>query len=177
METFAQPRQLVDNPRFDSDRKRALKKLLLNDVDAPIRGIVEGFARLPCCFTLQSCFGHFVHAEESAADNLEPLPAHDIGPVTYRIAYVALCLQTSSSGERLLSALAKVPSIAPDFVQFGSPGWFWDRQVNSFALQVEPSRFAQLDQAVIDHAEALQVQHIRDQFFATLSNIVNSLHN
>ena len=177
METFAPPRRLVDHPLFEADRKRALKKLDIDEVDAPIRDIVEGFSRLPCCFTLQSCFGHFVHSEATAPDNLEPLPPNGVGIVTYRIAYVALCLQNSASGNRLFSTLAEVPSIAPAFIQFGSPVWFWERQVNAFALQVEPSRFKDQDQATIDHAEALQVQKVRDQFFTRLDDLVKSLQN
>lgn len=177
METFAQPRWFVDHSLFEADRKQALKKLVMDEIDAPIRDIVEGFSRLPYCFTLQSCFGHFIHSEAVAPDNLEPLPPNDVGVVTYRIAYVALCLQDSASGSRLLSALAEVPSIAPEFIQFGSPVWFWECHVNSFALQVEPSRFTDQDQARIDYAEALQVQKVRDQFFARIGDLVKSLQN
>ncbi|KPJ77849.1 MAG: hypothetical protein AMJ54_06685 [Deltaproteobacteria bacterium SG8_13] len=177
MKTFAQPRRFVDHPHFEADRKRALRKLVLDEIDAPIRDIVDGLSKLAYCFTLQSCFGHFIHSKAPAADNLAPLPSKDVGAVTYRIAYVALCLQDTTSGNRLLCSLAEVPSIAPEFVQFGSPGWFWERQVNSFALQVEPSRFADQDQATIDHAEALQVEKVRDQFFTRLGDLVASLYN
>ncbi len=174
MKTFSEPRQFVDHPRYEVERRRALKSLSLESIDAPIREVVEGFARLSCCFTLQSCFGHFVYAEQPAMDNLAPLPAHDIGTVTYRIAYVALCLQDSAQGRRLFSGLAEVPSVDPDFVQFGSPDWFWDRHFNSFALQVEPARFVNQDQVTIDHAEALHVQMVREQFFSRLSELVLS---
>ncbi len=177
METFAEPRQFVDNPRYEVERQRALKSLSVVSIDAPIRELVEGFARLSYCFTIQSCFGHFVYSEQPALDNLAILPAHHVGTVTYRIAYVALCLQDSAQGKHLLSALAEIPSLDPEHVQFGSPEWFWDRQLNSFALQVEPARFACQDQADIDHTEALHVQKIRDQFFSRLSNLVQSLQN
>jgi hypothetical protein len=73
------------------------------------------------------------------------------------------------------SALAEVPSISPAFIQFGSPVWFWERQVNAFALQVEPKRFKNQDQATIDYAEALQVQKVRNQFFTRLDDLVNAL--
>ena len=177
METFAGPRQFVANPRYEIERKQALKSLSLESIDAPIREVIEGFAGLPCCFTLQSCFGHFVHAEQTASDNVEPLPAHDVGTVTYRIAYVALCLQDSTQGRRLLSGLADVPLVDLEYVQFGSPDWFWNRNLNSFALQVEPGRFANFDQATIEYAEALHVQEIREQFFARLGSLVRSLQN
>lgn len=175
METFSEPRQFVANPRYEVERKRALKSLSLESIDAPIRGLVEGFARLSCCFTPQSCFGHFVHAGQPALHNLAPLPTHDVGSVTYRIAYVALCLQNSAQGRRLFSGLAEVPSIDPDYVQFGSPDWFWGRHLNSFALQVEPARFTKQDQVTIDHREALHLQKVREQFFSRLSELVLSL--
>ncbi len=173
METFEQPRQLVDNPHFRRDRQFALANLARARIDDPIRGIVAGFEGLPCCFTLQSCYGHFVHAEQSSPENLKPLPAHDIGAVRYRIAYIAFCIENSRSGRRLLAALEMVPSIDPDFVQFGSPGWFWDRYLNSYALQVEPSRFQHRDEANVEYCEALHIQQVRDLFFAGLSRILD----
>jgi hypothetical protein len=175
METFAERKEFVDNPRFEVERKREVGNLSMERIDMPIRGIIEGFAELPYCFTLQCCFGHFVHAGQPEPDNLDPLPEQDTGSVTYRIAYIALCIQDNAPGRRLVSALAEVPSIDPECVQFGSPDWFWQRHLNSFALQVEPARFRDKDQAVIDHREALQVQKVRDQFVARLGGLVQSL--
>jgi hypothetical protein len=43
------------------------------------------------------------------------------------------------------------------------------------ALQVEPKRFKDQDQATIDDADALQVQKERDQFFTRLDHLVNAL--
>ena len=172
MKTFEQPRQLVDNPHFRRDRQVALANLARARIDDPIRGIVAAFADLPCCFTLQSCYGHFVHVEHSPLENLEPLPAHDIGEVRYRIAYIAFCIENSPSGRHLLAALEMVPSIDPNFVQFGSPVWFWDRHLNSYALQVEPSRFQHRDEANVEYREALHIQQVRDLFFTGLSRIL-----
>ncbi len=177
METFTKPRQFVGDPQFDAERKRTLGTLTLDKIDAPIRDLITGFAKLPYCFTLQSCFGHFVHSEAPSIDNLIPLPAHDVGVIRYRIAYIALCIKNNVSGRRLYAALANVPSIAPEYVQFGSPWWFWERQVNSFALQVEPSRFAFQDQAEIDYAEAFHLQKIRDRFFSSLEGLVREQIN
>ncbi len=172
METFEQPRDLVDNPHFESDRQVVLSNLARARIDAPIRGIIAGFAGLSYCFTLQSCYGHFVHAEQSHPENLEPLPAHDVGAVRYRIGYVAFCIENSTPGRRLLAALKKVPAIDPDFIQFGSPSWFWERHLNSYALQVEPSRFLHRDEANIEYQEALHVQHVRGLFFAGLGQLI-----
>lgn len=172
METFAPPRQLVDHPGFAAERDRALAGLSLPGIDAPIRGIIEGLAGLVCCFTLQSCHGHFVHADQPDAENLVPLPARDFGDVTWRIAYLALCVRDDAAGRRLLSGLADIPTIDPEYVQFGSPSWFWERHPNAFALQVEPERFAHLDRCVIGHEEALRVERVRNLVFNRLGELV-----
>lgn len=172
METFAAPRALVDDPRYRRDRRRALAGLKPEDIDAPIRDVILGFAELPCCFTLQSCYGHFVHPEHPDPDNLAALPARDVGSVRYRIAYVALCVEHSAAGARLRGALGGIPSIDPQYVQFGSPGWFWERHLNSYALQVEPERFATEDDALIEHREALHVERVRNRFFDRLRELL-----
>ena len=177
METFAKAREFVDNPRYEIERNRVTRTLSLESIDAPIRTIVASFAELTYCFTLQSCFGHFIHADQPEPDNLEPLPEHDVGNVTYRIAYFALCLRDSAQGRLLLSNLAEFPSIDPEYVQFGSPEWFWQRHLSSYALQVEPARFANQDEAIIEHQEALHVQQVRGRFFARLTELVQTLQH
>ncbi len=177
METFAPTKPLVDSPDFQSRRILALKELGTATIDTPIQHIINGFSKLACCYTLQCCYGHFVYAAQPDKNNIEPLPAYDIGSVTYRIGYIAFCIENSPQGKNLLSRLSQVPRIDPEFVQFGSPGWFWDRQPNSFALQVEPARFMYQDQAIIDYQEALHVQEVRKQFFAELEELVQSLVN
>jgi hypothetical protein len=174
METFAQPRQFVDNPRFVRERDQALSRLALEEIDAPIREIIAGLAELPYCFTLQSCYGHFVYAAQPERHNLGPVPDHDVGPIEYRIAYLALCIENSERGERFRAALAQIPEIDPEYVQFGSPGWFWQRHVNSYALQVEPARFSNQDVAIIEYQEALHVQEVRDRFFDRIAELVDA---
>ena len=61
---------------------------------------------------------------------------------------------------------------ALDYVQLGSAAWFWERWVNSYALQVEPARFKTADEATIEGAEALHVRQTRDTFFAELRTLV-----
>ena len=143
-------------------------------IDAPILDVVLGFAKLPHCFTLQSCHGHFVYQEQPDLDNLAALPAEDVGPVRFRIAYVALCIEHSAAGARLRGALKEIPTIDPEYVQFGSPDWFQERHPNSYALQVEPERFMFKDEAVIEHREALHVQWVRDRFFERLRVLVEA---
>lgn len=172
METFAEARELVDDPGFTAERERVLAGLVLEDIDAPLRGLVRGFAALPCCFTLQCCYGHFVNAAQPQPDNLEPLPPGGAGSVRYRIAYVALCIENSADGRCLYAALSELPAIDPAYLQFGSPDWFVLQHPNSYALQVEPLRLAEQDEAVLPYREALHVQRIRNRFFARLEELV-----
>ena len=129
---------------------------------------------MPQCFTLQSCYGHFVYDGQPDPDNLATLAAQDVGSVRYRIAYVALCIEHSATGARLRGALEDIPTIDSEYVQFGSPGWFWGLHPNTYALQVEPERFMRRDEAVIEHREALHVQRVRDQFFERLRQLVDA---
>jgi hypothetical protein len=152
-----------------------LSSLDLENIDAPIRGIIAGFAGLSYCFTLQSCYGHFIHGTQQQPDSLEPVPVHNVGIIKYRIAYIALCLENNAGGKRLRNALEDILAIDPEYVQFGSPDWFWQRYYNSYALQVEPARFADKDEAIIEHHEALHVQKVRNLFFERLTEIVQSL--
>lgn len=74
METFGAPREFVENTRYSQDRKDALAALDLSSIDEPIVDIVAGFNTLPHCFTLQSCYGHFLCASEQNLHSLEPIP-------------------------------------------------------------------------------------------------------
>jgi hypothetical protein len=65
----------------------------------------------------------------------------------------------------LRERLAALCEIDEDYVQFGSPDWFWNQVPNSYALQVEPIRFLSRDDALLEHAEALHVQTVRDKVF------------
>ena len=171
METFAPARPFVHNPGYRDDCQRVKAALDLNAVDAPIRVIITAFNKLHYCYTLQCCYGHFLHATQSNPHNMERLPAHDIGLVQYRIAYLALCLEDSAPGIRLISLLEQVPEIGAGYIQFGSPRWFWEQHPNSYALQVEPECFCDRDAVTIEYQEALRMQSIRDRFFERLAEI------
>ncbi len=43
--------------------------------------------------------------------------------------------------------------------------------MNSYALQVEPDRFKCEDKAMLDYREALNIQRLRDVFFARLKEL------
>jgi len=158
----------VQSARYTQDRRDALAALDLKSIDAPIVDIIVGFAALPHCFTLQSCYGHFVYGPDQSPHNLEPIAAGCCGPVTYRIAYLALCLDNSRCGRALRGALARVPEVAPGYIQFGSPDWFWERWANSYALQVEPPAHRLKDEAVLEPAEAIRIQKARALFFGEI---------
>ena len=172
METFTTPREFVENLRYLQDRQEILEALDLRVIDQPIAELIEGFALLPQCFTLQCCYGHFLYAPGQDRHNLERLPPRYDGQVNYRIAYVAFCLENSTRGWAFRESLELVPSLDPDYVQFGSADWFWERYPNSYALQVEPARHMTKDHVVIEHSEALYIEEIRDLFFTRLKELL-----
>ena len=65
----------------------------------------------------------------------------------------------------ILLCLAAIPALDPANIQFGCADWLWERQANSYALQVEPDRFKQEDKAVLPYDEALAVEKARDKVF------------
>jgi len=169
VETFTSFRDPVVNPAFRGQRRQALSQLDLAAIDRPIVNLVRRFNALPYCFTLQSCWGHFVCAGQRNPRNLQVLPLEGCAAsVEYRIAYVALCVDNGREGISLLRDLGELPAIDPDLIQFGCADWFWQRQVNSYALQIEPKRHQKKDKVRIDFGEALRVQTIRDRTFAAL---------
>lgn len=173
METFSVVKDLVRNPYYHQQRETSLQELDLSKIDPPIVKLVSGFAKLQYCFTLQSCYGHFVYSGQPDPHNIDPLRITDnIRSVEYRIAYLALCIEDSKLGRELLLDLSEIPSIDPDYVQFGCAEWFWERQVNSFALQVEPKRHMKKDKVRVDYQEALHIEKVRNQFFAELQQLL-----
>lgn len=173
METFTEFRHLVSNPLYREQRAESLRRLDFNTIDAPIADIIMGLAELTYCFTLQSCYGHFLGTDKSDPKNLEPVANLDKAlSIEYRIAYIALCIQNNEVGIRLLQDLEDLTSIDPDYIQFGCAGWFWERQVNSYVLQVEPERYRMRDKAVVSLQEALHIERTRDRFLHELRKMV-----
>jgi hypothetical protein len=177
METFSESRDFIKHPHYARDRSNVLSGLSIEDIDAPIRDLVMALGKLPQCFTLQSCYGHFVWDQQPDAHNLAVLPLQNTGPVRYRIAYLALCIEKSSAGTYLRDRLTAICEIDHDYVQFGSPEWFWQEYPNSYALQVEPKRFAMQDEALLEHAEALHVQSVRNILFQRVREILTVSEN
>ena len=146
---------------------------MIDMIDMPIINLIRGFNKLPYCFTLQSCYGHFVYEGQKDLHNLEPLPvAGVIDKIEYRIAYIALCIDNSASGKGLFDKLKEVTFIDSENIQFCCAEWFWNNQINSYALQVEPDRFKHQDTAVIGINEALYIENIRNNFFIRLYELL-----
>ncbi len=171
METFTPPRNLVENPRFIQDRNHVLTDLEMEAIDEPIRDIIIKINKQPFCFTLQCCYGHFVWGPKQDPHHLNPLPPRIPGKVRYRIAYMAFCIENNPMGAAFLKALALIPDIDREYVQFGSADWFWERHLNTFVLQVEPERFQYEDEALVEWEEALRLEQIKTLFFEKLSEL------
>lgn len=170
METFAEIKEFLENPHFQEQRQENLKQLANAEIDKPIADLIDRFSILPYCFTLQCCYGHFVYDGQDDPHNLSPLPDTDIiGAVEYRIAYIAFCIENNDSGKKLHKDLHGITAIDPDNIQFCCAEWFWERQVNSFALQVEPGRFKDRDTAMLSYEEALHIEKTRNGFFHMLN--------
>lgn len=172
MKTYTEPKELVGNPLYQDQREKSLAGLSDAMIDEPIVDLINNFNRLSHCFTLQCCYGHFVYSGQNDPDNLDPLPVTDtISSVEYRIAYVCFCIENSSAGRGFLKILKNITDIDPENVQFCCAEWFWGRQVNSYALQVEPDRFKHQDTAELDYMEALRIEKIRREFYIKLREI------
>lgn len=173
METFTEPKELVKNQHYQHQRQKSLAGLSGIIIDKPIIEIVNSFNILPYCFTLQSCYGHFLYRGQNDPQNLESLPVtNTIDRVEYRIAYIAFCIENSDSGRRLLKALKEIKYIDPENIQFCCAEWFWKRQINSYALQVEPDRFKHEDKVILDYRESLKIEKIRNVFFIQLKELL-----
>jgi hypothetical protein len=173
LETFTELKEMVVNPDYKAQKLKSLGILADALIDLPIIDLINGFNKLPFCFTLQSCYGHFVYNGQKDTLNLEPLPEKGaIVKVEYRIAYIAFCIENSILGRTLFESLKKITAIDPKYVQFCCAEWFWKKQINSYALQVEPDRFKCKDTAIIDFKEALHIERVRNAFFIRLYELL-----
>ena len=176
METYTKVKDFVPNPHYLEQRQASLNTLDFNTIDPPIVQVMRDFARLPYCFTLQSCHGHFLYDHQRNPKNIAPIPISEhIEHVDYRIAYIALCIQNSGLGEKLFHELKKIPLIDQAYIQFGCAEWFWKRLVNSYVLQVQPDRFKTKDRFRVSYQEALHIQEVRDRFYRRLGALVSEL--
>lgn len=140
--------------------------------------MIKKISTIKYCFTLQSCYGHFLYKGQPNFRNTDDLPVTStIDRIDYRIAYLAICIRNSNEGKKLLGELSKIPLIEPGYIQFGCAEWFWERQNNSYVLQVEPERFAEKDKISIGYEEALLIEKTRNRFFTHLEEIIQKQIN
>lgn len=173
METYTELKALVENPYYQTQKQKNVSNLSDSMIDEPIIQIVNTFNKLPYCFTLQSCYGHFLYNVQKNPYNLVPLPVtNTIDKVEYKIAYIAFCIEDSDSGRKFFEVLKEITAINPENIQFCCAEWFWKKQVNSYALQVEPDRFKRKDKAMLDYKEALKIEKIRNEFFVKLNELL-----
>jgi hypothetical protein len=166
METFIEARKLVPDPDYVDRRRSYVSALDLKAIDAPIVRLIDSLNKTRHCFTLQSCFGHFLYGNEKDIYNLNPLPTRKVGgSIVYRIAYIALCVENNEHGLKIMRALENISSKNPAYIQFGTAEWFWKKSVNSFIIQIEPERFKMLDKIVTNYEEAIQIEQVRNWFF------------
>jgi hypothetical protein len=179
METFTPPRRFVPHPDYRNDRERYLLGLVQeidkNAIDTPLLPLMQECTRVLHCFTLQCCFGHFVHSMEPEKENLVPISRYtrEVGRVEYRIAYIAFCIEDSPAGHRLYSDLEEIASHDPANIQFGSADWFWDQMPNTYCLQLEPERMKNEDSGDVTWEEALRIEELRGPFFKRLMEIMH----
>ncbi|MEW5913177.1 MAG: hypothetical protein AB1814_11520 [Thermodesulfobacteriota bacterium] len=173
MQTFIPLKDFVANPRFAEQRAQALAGLNSGVIDPPLRSLAQDINQLSYCFTLQSCYGHFVHRANQDQYNLAPLPNQDPGgPILYRLAYLTLCLQENQDGRGLLLALVDLGRLDPEYIQVGCAQWFWDHQVNTFVIQVEPEQRKDQDTADVSFQQAKHLEQVKGLVFKRLRRIV-----
>lgn len=173
MQTFRQAKPFTDDPDYRKRRSAAIAELDISVIDPPIREIVSAYNTLTYSFSLQSCYGHFLYEGEGDDNNTDPLPEDTrIEKVDYRIAYLAFCVENSEQGRSLKREIADLTRIDPMNIQLGSAGWVWKDIPNFYAIQVEPDRHRDKDRVFLDFEEALRIERVRNEFFASLADIV-----
>lgn len=178
METFTPPRPFVPHPDFERDRRRSLHDLKQeidkNAIDLPLLPLMQECMKVPHWFTLQCCYGHFVHAREPDPENLVPISRYtrEVGRIEYRIAYLAFCIEDSPAGHALYPELERIAGLDPAFIQFGSADWFWNQMPNTYCLQLEPERMRDADSGDVTWEEAIRIEELRGPFFERLMEIV-----
>jgi len=176
LETYTEPNKMVENLLFQEQRLKILSTLPETRIDEPMVEIVTAFNKLPYCFTLQCCYGHFVYKNDKRSYSTKPLSV--MAPdsrVEYQIAYIAFCIENNPSGRSLFKSMEAIPGDDHQNIQFCGAEWFWERQVNSYALQVEPDRFKHKDSVTLDFEEALLIENVRNAFFVRLKELFLNL--
>jgi hypothetical protein len=180
METFAGPKPFVDNPEYEKNRSGTLETfrglIATGKIDPPVVELLKLFSRVPHCYTIQSCSGHFVHErqpDECTTARLAPYRGI-VHTVHYRLAYIAFVLEKSKNGSVLCRDLRTLASRNSGYIQFGSAGWFWEQSVNSYQIQVAPEREKHKDCFWVTYNEAFLLEKVRDFLIRELEVIAGN---
>jgi hypothetical protein len=169
MQTYIEYKELVDHPNYTTQKNETLTKLIMADIDPAFVKLVNLFNSRSFCFTLQCCSGHFSN------DNIRlDIPSRELfnqGTAKYHLAYIALCIQNSPKGKKLIKQLKQISLKMPDYIQFGCARWFWKKTINSYVLQVEPVAFKDKDFIQINQVEAGLIEEARKVFLMELGSI------
>ena len=93
METFTGLTDFVPDLNYQIRRKKILSKDFYLETDFPVRDIVKNINELLYCFTLQSCYGHFVLDSGESSHSLKSFSKLNQSKLKYKIAYLALCIE------------------------------------------------------------------------------------
>ncbi|MEJ2616045.1 MAG: hypothetical protein P8Z35_13890 [Ignavibacteriaceae bacterium] len=152
METFTDTKELVPYPHFNEKRNIVLRNINYDEIDTPVIELIKNISKLDYCFSLQSCYGHFLYPGENAQLNTRPLPIlNDDISIDYRIAYLAICIKDNQDGKSFLINLTKLTLIDPEYI------------------------FKDKDRITIDYKEALIIEKVRNQFFISLNELIEKL--
>lgn len=176
MQTYCPEKPMVANPDFGKQRTAALASLRKAPLDEPVKKFIHDLANLEFCFTLQSCWGHFVSGSQPDPHAIRTISADSLeGKYHYKIAYLAFCVDNCTEGRNFLARLREIPAaVDPRYVQFGCAGWFWKQQVNSYVLQVQPLENAYVDSLDMSGELALELQGVRDGFFKAMREVADA---
>lgn len=165
----------MDNQGYEKNRFAALETLrnliARGRIDPPLVELHELFSRVPHGYTIQSCFGHFVHEWEPDEDTTASLAPYNgmVQTVFYRIAIIAFVLEKSKKESMLCHDNRTLTVKCPEYIQFGSAGWFWVLSVKSCQIQVAPEQEKQIDCFWVTYKEALLLENFRDVLIRELA--------
>ena len=90
--------------------------------------------------------------------------------------YIAICVEDSHSGREFLRWIRQLPEIDHQYIQFGCADWFWERDQNSYVLQVEPAEHMLKDKCTVDLWEARHIETVRNKFYNHLRTLVSRIN-
>ena len=100
-------------------------------------------------------------------------PGNPVGPIRYRIASLALCIEHSCNSRSLYHDLAGMTGMDLTFIRSGSADWFWNQMPNTCYIRLEPERLKEEDSGLVSYEEALRIEELRGLFVTRLLEIMH----